>query len=715
MLSEPNIFYLLLLPDWRPNEVTPFQGFAPGLLDHVATMQRLVDFPGDTLEWTMPQCDRLARRVGGIGGWHWTPFNASSLLDLNIEPTAPLWVLFSPNQVIAKAVEDWRAKLPLRPLHVGTNGTKADCSLADLNADTLAEYCQTTLAAAKQHLPALDISQSAEAIKNWKTPARHPSPLKFASHNVSVPNELVLLSEGAELSTGEAVDGEPDNAKYIEAIEDSARHVLALRASAGEPEAFRANPPRPGIILFAPAIYRGLGKALAPLRKDAPAGFFKAVRLLEHQRTFPFLFTNAADADQPALRGALALRGQELKTQAAAIGLRAASTVAATLRVPPSVNRTAGAVSQLSNYLRHAEHPKPAKAARVFKAVQDALASNFSPQQMELLKAADAGIKIFGDAPLEWLSVDGLPLGIRFDTSRINATPGALTFGELSAPATLHLEPDAFLDFLVVSSFGQKDEIREHMRIALEALAETAGVKFRGRFVEVRTKKDLADALNAFDGPIAVFDMHGSHDGHVGGLWIGDELVDIWEMRGVIKTPPIVALSACDTHPADRSHATVANGFIHCGARTVLATLLPVQSIPAAGLIARLLLRAVQYTKARIKSGRAVPWVKVVGGLLRMQLVSEAVRALVESGALTQGATEGLLLAANEQILRDNPGWFDSFESALRKAVGFDNAAWSGFWPGFLAGSDAIRYVQVGNPESIVVTSAALIESVYDS
>ncbi|MDP3746347.1 MAG: CHAT domain-containing protein [Phenylobacterium sp.] len=713
MVVEPDIFYVLLVPDWRPHEVSPFQGLAPGLLDHLPTLHRIVRLPGDVFEYAMPRADRLARRAGGLGGWRWIPFNASSLPDLEIPPPSPIWVMFSADAEVAAAVEVWRRDQVLTPLHVGVGGVSADLDLGELTPDRLVQHCRQSLAQARLVEPDLDIAHALEALDRWLVPPSAPSPLTFASHNVSAPNEMVLLSEGYQLSNGAPVEGETADDNYLAAIAESARQVRQLRNEAGFPRAFLADPPRPDLILFAPAIYPHLESALAPFRAQAPPGLMSAIRLMRRQRQFVFAQVTDEVAAQPGFGGALALRGRELKTQAAAIGLRGASTVAATIRFPPSVNRAAGAVGVLANHLRQVDRPRPVKTARVFKAVQTALTNSIAADALDLIRGSQSGLKIFADAPLEWLPVDGLPLGLRFDVSRINATPGALTFGELPAPRTLYLAPEAFLDFLVVSSFGAHDPIRDHLRLAIEALAETAGVRFRGRFVDVQSEAEMVAALNDFEGPIAIFDMHGSHEDHVGVLQVGPDRVDVWGLRTQIRVPPIVVLSACDTHPADRSHATVANGFIHCGARTVLGTLLPVQSMQAAALIAKLLLRAVVYTRARIDAGRAVPWSAVVGGTLRMMLVAETARGLAQAGHIANEAAPGLQFLGNELILRGQRDWFEQVVARYRAATGLGEVQWAAFFGDLLAGSEAVRYVQVGNPETIVVTTGELMDQVY--
>lgn len=136
-------------------------------------------------------------------------------------------------------------------------------------------------------------------------------------------------------------------------------------------------------------------------------------------------------------------------------------------------------------------------------------------------------------------------------------------------------------------------------------------------------------------------------------------------------------------------------------------------TFPAASLIARLLLRAVDYTRAKISGGQAVLWSQVVGGLLRQHMISEAISSIIAKGVIAPNEARVQQMRANNSILHGDPDWFERFRASLSKAAGFDAGQWRRFFDELLAASDAIRYVHVGNPESIVVTSRDLVKQVY--
>ena len=74
------IFYILALPDWAPNEVTPFQGFAPWLPYFMPLMEEIPRLPPDIIQPTLDAEVRLVRQRSGDAAWIWTPVILSTLL-----------------------------------------------------------------------------------------------------------------------------------------------------------------------------------------------------------------------------------------------------------------------------------------------------------------------------------------------------------------------------------------------------------------------------------------------------------------------------------------------------------------------------------------------------------------------------------------------------------------------------------------------------------
>jgi hypothetical protein len=718
-----DIYYVLALPDWDPREVTPFQGFAPGLIDFIPLMEFIPTLPADIFDPALSLPDRLGRRRSGSAAWLWTPVNLSTLVaKRKPTPEQPFMVVFSADRKTARAVSNWRNGLRIRPVHLSFFPGGNAIHPAKFSREKLRLHLVALMHKAAELDKNVYIERHLEALSMWKGESRRPSSITFHSHNVTKPNELVLIGADEEPPQDEAGHLIAASAEdYTQGITESAAAVMALWPQTEGRPAHGITAPWPDLILLGPSMYRGIVKRMERAF-DKPI-IKSALRKLNSQRGYtlsiPVTDENGAPAkaDMDAIGPILSMRGAEMKLTSAAVGLRAASSVAATIRLPPAVDRTGGVVSQLARFLRTHENPPPVKAARVFNAVQEALRNAIPAAHLDLIARSKTGIKIIADSPIEWLPVNGLPLGIRYDVSRINTTPGNLFLEQVRSAGPLFIPPDAFRDYLVLSMFDDGDRIAPHLRVgALTALDESRQ-PIIGKFASPRTVEQFIAAIASFRGPMLIIDSHAEHpEGDVpGGLIISGNRFDVWSLAGKVRMPPIVILSACDTHPFDRSHATVANGFLRCGATAVVATALPIRAPQAARFIMRIINRAVHFGSIMNRAGRAVPWANVVGGVLRMEIATDVVRAFEEKGLYDSARARDLRLQANLDLNPLKPDWYERLKDRVSAACAMPRLVWERELADVIASSDSIRYIHVGNPEAIMVaddrTAGAALEA----
>ncbi len=706
---NPNILYVLALPDWKPHEVTPFQGFAPGLINFVPLMEFIPSLPADIFDPTMEADDRLARRRSGDSPWLWTPVNLSTLLAKRKPgPAYPYMVVFSADKETARKVSDWRKGLRIKPIHVSFYRGGGAIHPADFTQEVLGHHLAALARKAASVLKGLDIEEHLEVLGAWQPPERRPCSVNFHSHNVTKPNEMTLIGAGEEPAHGEEghLQSSPHEL-YVQGISESAEAVMQLWEQTRGRPAYFVSPPRPDIFLIAPASYRGMSKKLErainePLLKSA-------MRALDRQRGYTIeLKLEGGDQNEAHINmigPIFGFRGAEMKLTTTAVGLRTAGTVAATIRLPPAVNRTGGVVGQLARFVRTHENPPPVKSARVFKAVQDALQEYVPQEHLNLIARSEAGIKIIADAPIEWLPVDGLPLGIRFDVSRINSTPGNLFLEQIRPPMPIFIPPDAFRNYLVLSMFDDGDPIAPFLRLGTLGTVDEDGKPIIGSFASPKSVDQFVQSIGKFDGPLLIVDSHAHHpDGdEPGGLIVDGAPFDVWSLAGKVQMPPIVILSACDTHPFDRNHATVANGFLACGAVAVVATALPIRGAHAARFVMRLINRAVHYGDIMNGMGRAVSWSHIVGGLLRMELAVDILRHFHSTGRYDEKTRADLQLKTNMDINPHNPTWYETMLERIRAACNVLPEDFEREVADVIAASDAIRYLHLGNPEAIMV------------
>lgn len=688
--------------------MTPFQGFDPGYIAISPLFELLVTLPANISELTEEPIDRWARRREGLGGWAWRCVTLDTAISEGAPiPIRPFSVIFTADDKDADRVAAWNEPLAIKALHVGLGHRDGMLTAAELTCSQLQQHCKSVLEQAKQIEPKLEIKSAYQAIDNWKINKARLCSLRLHSHTVTKPNEMVLKSAGEDPPADEngRLDSSPIE-DYVNGITESAKAVIQLQLEAEKRGMYLIRPERPDVLLFAPATFRGILDEMKKLKPPAPV--LQGLKELERQAGYKLEIdlTRVGEFEHAlTLHALLSLRGEELKLQSQVVGLRAASTLATTIRLPPKINRTEGAVSVFARHIRsYDNNPPDKKTSKVFKAVQQALLDSIPKDHLDLIRQSRSGIKIVGNAPLEWLPINGLPLGVWTDVTRINVTPGNAMIEQLESVPPIPIHPEKFKEYLVLSMFEDNDNLAHHLEQALTVLAKEK--QLRGKRETPDSVEKFVDAINSYHGSVLIIDSHGTHpeSPDVGSLIIAGKPVDIWQLKNKIKVPPIVILSACDTHPFDRSHATVANGFLHCGATAVLSTVLPIRSRQAAIFVMRLMLRAVQYGSDQTKKGLTVSWTNIVGGALRMQLAFDIVTGLERRKMLSMDKAKEIQYEANIDInFPPRPDWLERLGQRCRETGGFDETKWQAIFDDILAGSDVIRYVNLGNPESIIL------------
>lgn len=702
------IQYFLVLEDTTHDRMSPLQGFSHALPNLHWAMGLLSRLPADVFEPSQPSDVVISQRIGGERQLVWMPIDISSLEHMSVFELGVFTVCFSGDESTAKRVEAWIAGREIPIYHLRLTNEKDFDYLKTFTIFDLRDYCREAFDAQKMRFSSELRIGITNALEAWQEPVLLPTDHPHLGHNIFLPNQMVLGRAFRDVKVQEPWIGRHEK-DYSEGIVQSVRSVMALRDEVGYWNFHRMSLPTPALILAEPALYRYSYKGMRMKSSFNDPIVKKTLRFFQTQKGL------CNRLDETYLRGlkrspeawsiVLGRRG-ELMTFTLAVGLRAASTSAAVMRLSPGVNHV---FSKLANYARHVRSDKSKarlKSRRLFKSIQQSMADAIGPQRMELLREEKGPMKIVSDCPLEWLEVDGLPLSLARDCSRITATPGNVMVFQLLQTRAMDVSPKAFERPLVVSSFAKDDPLRDIMHTSLQALRASDIPMVDYDFRRVSTVDEFIDTLNAYEGAILVFDGHGVADDPIGSIIIGGEEVDIWQLGSKVKVPPIVILSACDTQAVDaRSHATVGNGFLKLGAKTVVATLLPVEGRKSALFTARLLLRLKDFLPAALKSGwRALNWTEVVSGMLRITLVTEILHEIVGMPATELWNREDvreLHARSNSRINSGRLDWYDLFLSDLAKFLNQNESAIRCRASRIIARSEAIRYIQLGNPEMI--------------
>lgn len=710
MLDPLKIYYAVLLASDAVEEVTPFQLYSTSWHSQHWALDTLVRLPADVLEPSHKLTDIVAHRMGGMRALMWLPISISAFEQISVEEMGVFLVCFTGEELCASRAAAWVKRQTYPVLHISTQQVENACSADAFDFETLRAYCLQALAARPSAFSDEQRRAAETALKKWAEPQDAPIDLTGHGHNVTRPNYMSLQRSRRSVRPGERFIGSTED-EYTKVILESAEGVLSVRQDVGIKPLHFMSLLRPAIILAEPALVRSeyaQKKPEGPLKDKAVARTLRWIqtqRGLHSQMPGDFVSELVKSADAKSV---LAARASELETFTLGVGLLAAQTASCVIRLSPGVNHVFPNLSAYARNIRSNKLESRLKTKRLFERIQADLNAAVGAERIAFIERHGGPLKIVSDAPIEWLSIGGLPLGIKFNCSRINATPGNLLMGALTEPITVTFTPKQLQKILVLSAFEDTDPLRNILIGSLEA---TRGGWEKNVEIVYRTAKSTAEfveVLNSFDGNIMVFDGHGAGNAEepIARLIIASEEIDVWSLRGSVRVPPIVILSACDTHGADASsQATVGNGFLAIGARSVVGTLLPVDGRASAAFIARLAFRIAEFIPAALSAKiRVLNWTEIIGGMLRMLLASEILDGLVGPPQEAGSARAKLQTNVNIEINSgEHQDWFERLLTAISEVTGHTMEHIETKARAVIARSEAIRYVQLGNPETILI------------
>jgi hypothetical protein len=712
------IYYLVVLGSDDPADFTPFQGFSPSWRYVHWALHLLAKMPADVLEKSYKLDDVIAQRMGDMRPLYWAPVNIGALEQLKTADVGRFIVCFSGEEDIGRRVATW-AKAQDRPvLHVSTVNVPNACPFEDFNLERLRCHCVAAFAASESSLTPDRREAARTSLAKWADPHQVPSGIKEMLHNVLIPNHMSLVRAARSLDEGEPFIGGSE-AEYTKVILESMDAVFRVRDQIGIQPFHFSTLLNPAIILTEPAFYRHAYKKLNLKADPNHKVVLNTLRLLQTQRGLHNqMHEEHAKAllQSPVAQRLVRERQAELETLTLGVGLKAAQTCSTVMRLSPGVNHV---FPNLVAYAKHVRSPKfesRLKATRLFDLIQKNLRDAVGDERIAFIQKKGGPLKILSDAPVEWLPIGKLPLCLQYDCSRINATPGNLMMAQLTNMPAVTFTPAELQKILVISSFTPNDPLKHVLKESLEALRHQWEGKVELVFAAVANQEEFSHALNAYDGNVMIFDGHGADnaDEPIGKIMLADVGVDVWQMRGSVRIPPIVVLSACDTHGIDASsHATVGNGFLALGARTVLATLLPVGGFASASFISRLVYRLADFLPAALAAHkRVLNWTEVIAGMLRMLYASEVLDALVGPPAPLETPRGKIQSITSMDINTGDEHWYDNLLDRIAKHRGEPRDHIESKAKAVLARCEAIRYVQLGNPETILIDDGTIWDNV---
>ena len=196
------------------------------------------------------------------------------------------------------------------------------------------------------------------------------------------------------------------------------------------------------------------------------------------------------------------------------------------------------------------------------------------PSTVEMLQKSVTQIVAMTDLPIEWMMIDGVPLGFSHDVCRIPETPAA---GMLSQYVECKFIPfnipkDILKHTLVI--FGNEEDSFVKAQEPVVALSKELDFQIR----KCLTKEAFFNAIKEIDPLLLIVDAHGGvdEDNHQSYLKMGDEVISGDDVVKSDIHPRLVFLSACNTFTTYNTVSTIANAFFQVGAAAVTTSYMPV-------------------------------------------------------------------------------------------------------------------------------------------
>lgn len=685
---------------------TWFQGFSPRNLLSAQVLLGIAKLPSHVEELRLTRNDLIVWRASGASPYQ-IFFLETDLLALRLPELAFVCVISGvdtldlTNDVIQKTgVPALHATIAPQPGPV--------LPFAKLDRETLAEWLWSH--------PKFPAGDAPTVI------ATEQAGVRRLRHNLTVPNECTLEALGLGLIPSDPLpavkpyaEGDDLNAQFVQAITESAIPINKIRDDhvAGR----RILLGMPSLILSTPSVFRWIRPPSTRELPDTPET--RAARLVLGQLTRQTTYSQfqTTSKDMPLLQSAIArelvnLRRLELECYTAVLAIRGSGMLAPVLRIPPIGSRIRDGMNRLAGAARAEGSNRRAKMNRLAKDIGVQLRSHVPEKLLPLIDRPQTGVKLIADVPFELLPVDGLPLSLARTVSRLPTLTGDQLLRRGLANGSLIVSAEELSRVTVLRCFKEGDRLAPLTERAFRTVLRDASKPPQIRFIDVRDKADFIAALQPPISPILILDGHGfqAPTDSFGVLEIGRDRIHLMELRADVHFPAIVILSACETHPLDGTHQSVANAALAMGAIAVLGTLTPIEGRHAAVLLARLMLRLSDFLPA---ISAPILWNEVVSGLLRMSYVTDSLDALGALGQIRLSPEERrtVQLEANLAINSFRADWFERTVESVAQIKSLPSHQVGSRWREVAFFTETLQYVQLGDPERILIAPADAIAS----
>ncbi|MDB5228172.1 MAG: hypothetical protein JWN78_2365 [Bacteroidota bacterium] len=266
-----------------------------------------------------------------------------------------------------------------------------------------------------------------------------------------------------------------------------------------------------------------------------------------------------------------------------------------------------------------------------------------SVKMEKLISKRNSQIVLISDLPLEWLTIEDVPLTFTHDICRLPTTfyNGLMSVFALNNLFKYVIPSDILNKTLVI--FGTNElSFRFTQDMCVELSVELGFTTVRCNSIQ-----DVRIAIEKYRPEFLIFDCHGTYDESLNStiLWIGNEKLTPEIIVNNHINAPIIFLSSCGTAPTYGTINTIANAFFETGSFSVTTTYLPVEIYSSSVLYLRLLNKlAVASEKGFHKN-----WLEFVSHIIRSSYIMD--KFIFNKNAKVN---EEMIVKKNAEVLTDS-------------------------------------------------------------
>lgn len=446
-----------------------FQGFTQNILEVSPIVGNILKYPQLASDLFFVKPTVLFGRMSGLAGYSILPLEKRYLANYDFDMSRPFICIFSSNANIAE-VTTFINRSPMPILHISTDSTEHGTFIEIVNHKVFFEFIKQVISKLESSGLSTEIELLTQVLNKpikWETES---ASIKQRTHLTTIPNEFVLKTAKFILGELEYISPADEN-NYIDAITDSIDAIVKLRlviADNYDPIAPLIN----DLIISLPALLRS-GYKKPPTSYDLRSikqgdTIAKVFRLFRDQKQYRFESDGSElfkFLDSTVATSLISYRTDELRAFTAATTVKACSNFCPALRLPPVMNTFHSLLGTIAGISRGNSPRRKEKEAKAYSKISETLTTAVPDKFLEIIDyPVNRTIKLICDAPLEWININGLPLMLRYFTSRIPATPGNLFYQQAISSRQFNLPLNSFREILVVRAFPPKDPLKNVLK-----------------------------------------------------------------------------------------------------------------------------------------------------------------------------------------------------------------------------------------------------------